>query len=143
MRLSTLSRRMRALPAVAFSGQNGYTEAVFPKRAEKSFTVDGETYNDSGRVQEHLIERGQTSYQLVSNLISSPTDGQQETYRGPFVEQLSSGPPHLMGDDWYLDANDEERLEMLGEMSSDTMDEVKRVMADWLWDHGIESAEKE
>lgn len=48
--------------------------AVFPKRAEKSFTVDGEAYAmTQEEYQEHLIERGQTSYQLVSDLISSPT----------------------------------------------------------------------
>lgn len=47
---------------------------VFPKRAEKSFTVDGEAYAmTQEEYQKHLIERGQTSYQLVSDLISSPT----------------------------------------------------------------------
>ena len=227
--------------------------AVFPKRAEKSFTVDGEAYAmTQEEYQKHLIERGQTSYQLVSNLISSPTyagmsdkekaravekcydyaaqlaklhtnndygvspwvvkleqmtgegldaddyftayamseeedrnmkeiisstdrydgataallmamdfnasdftdpyakgyeykltDGQRETYRGLFVERLSSELSYLMSDDWYLDASVEERLEMLDETWSDTLDEVKRDMADWLWDHGIESTEKE
>ena len=227
--------------------------AVFPKRAEKSFTVDGEAYAmTQEEYQKHLIERGQTSYQLVSDLISSPTyagmsdkekaravdkcydyaaqlaklhtnndygvspwvvkleqmtgegldaddyftayamseeedrnmkeiisstdrydgataallmamdfnasdftdpyakgyeykltDGQRETYRGLFVERLSSELSYLMSDDWYLDASVEERLEMLDETWSDTLDEVKRDMADWLWDHGIESTEKE
>lgn len=227
--------------------------AVFPKRAEKSFTVDGEAYAmTQEEYQKHLIERGQTSYQLVSDLISSPTyagmsdkekaravekcydyaaqlaklhtnndygvspwvvkleqmtgegldaddyftayamseeedrnmkeiisstdrydgataallmamdfnasdftdpyakgyeykltDGQRDTYRGLFVERLSSELSYLMSDDWYLDASVEERLEMLDETWSDTLDEVKRDMADWLWDHGIESTEKE
>ena len=227
--------------------------AVFPKRAEKSFTVGGEDYAmTQEEYQEHLIERGQTSYQLVSDLISSPayagmsddekalavkkcydyaaqlaklhtnsdynanpwvvkleqmtkegldaddyftayamsenqdqnmkeiisstdrydgataamlmamdfdaddftdpyasryeyklTDGQRETYRGLFVERLSSELSYLMSDDWYLDASVEERLEMLDETWSDVKDEVKRDMADWLWDHGIESTEKE
>ena len=71
------------------------------------------------------------------------TDGQRETYRGLFVERLSSELSYLMSDDWYLDASAEERLEMLDETWSDTLDEVKRDMADWLWDHGIESTEKE
>lgn len=227
--------------------------AVFPKRAEKFFDVNKETYAmTQEEYQEHLIERGQTSYQLVSDLISSPvyagmsdkekakavekcydyaaqmanlhtnsnygvdpwvvkleqmtgegldaddyftayamtqekgqnmkevisstnrydgttaamlmamdfdaddftdpyarryeyklTDGQRETYRGLFVERLSSELSYLMSDDWYLDASVEERLEMLDETWSDTLDEVKRDMADWLWDHGIESTEKE
>ena len=227
--------------------------AVFPKRAEKSFKVNKETYAmTQEEYQEHLIERGQTSYQLVSDLISSPvyagmsdeekakavekcydyaaqmanlhtnsnygvdpwvlkleqmmemgldsddyftayamtqekgqnmkkvisstnrydgataamlmamdfdaddftdpyasryeyklTDGQRETYRGLFVERLSSELSYLMSDDWYMDAGVEERLEMLDETWSDTLDEVKRDMADWLWDHGIESTEKE
>ena len=227
--------------------------AVFPKRAEKSFKVNKETYAmTQEEYQEHLIERGQTSYQLVSDLISSPvyagmsdkekakavekcydyaaqmanlhtnsnygvdpwvvkleqmtgegldaddyftayamtqekgqnmkevisstnrydgttaamlmamdfdaddftdpyarryeyklTDGQRETYRGLFVERLSSELSYLMSDDWYLDASAEERLEMLDETWSDVKDEVKRDMADWLWDHGIESTEKE
>ena len=227
--------------------------AVFPKRAEKSFKVNKETYAmTQEEYQEHLIERGQTSYQLVSDLISSSvyagmsdeekakavekcydyaaqmanlhtnsnygvdpwvlkleqmmdmgldsddyftayamtqekgqnmkkiisstdrydgataamlmamdfdaddftdpyasryeyklTDSQRETYRGLFVERLSSELSYLMSDDWYLDASVEERLEMLDETWSDTLDEVKRDMADWLWDHGIESTEKE
>lgn len=227
--------------------------AVFPKRAEKSFKVNKETYAmTQEEYQEHLIERGQTSYQLVSDLISSPvyagmsdeekakavekcydyaaqlaklhtnsdynanpwvvkleqmtkegldaddyftayamsenqdqnmkeiisatdryngptaallmamdfdaadftdpyasryeyklTDGQRETYRGLFVERLSSEMSYLMSDDWYLDASAEDRLEMLDETWSDVKDEVKRDMADWLWDHGIESTEKE
>lgn len=227
--------------------------AVFPKRAEKSFTVDGEAYAmTQEEYQKHLIERGQTSYQLVSDLISSPiyagmsdeekakavekcydyaaqmanlhtnsnygvdpwvlkleqmmemgldsddyftayamtqekgqnmkevisstnrydgttaamlmamdfdaddftdpyasryeyklTDSQRETYRGLFVDRLSSELSYLMSDDWYLDASAEERLEMLDETWSDVKDEVKRDMADWLWDHGIESTEKE
>lgn len=227
--------------------------AVFPKRAEKSFKVDKETYAmTQEEYQEHLIERGQTSYQLVSDLISSPiyagmsdeekakavekcydyaaqmanlhtnsnygvdpwvvkleqmtgegldaddyftvyamtqekgqnmkevisstnrydgttaamlmamdfdaddftdpyasryeyklTDSQRETYRGLFVDRLSSELSYLMSDDWYLDASAEERLEMLDETWSDVKDEVKRDMADWLWDHGIESTEKE
>lgn len=71
------------------------------------------------------------------------TDGQRETYRGLFVERLSSELSYLMSDDWYLDASVEERLEMLDETWSDTLDEVKRDMADWLWDHGIESTKKE
>ena len=71
------------------------------------------------------------------------TDGQRDTYRGLFVERLSSELSYLMSDDWYLDAGVEERLEMLDETWSDTLDEVKRDMADWLWDHGIESTEKE
>ena len=227
--------------------------AVFPKRAEKSFKVNKETYAmTQEEYQEHLIERGQTSYQLVSDLISSPvyagmsdeekakavekcydyaaqlaklhtnsdygvspwvvkleqmtgegldaddyftayamseeedrnmkeiisstdrydgataamlmamdfdaddftdpyasryeyklTDGQRETYRGLFVDRLSSEMSYLMSDDWYLDASAEDRLEMLDETWSDVKDEVKRDMADWLWDHGIESTEKE
>lgn len=227
--------------------------AVFPKRAEKSFKVNKETYAmTQEEYQEHLIERGQTSYQLVSDLISSPvyagmsdeekakavekcydyaaqlaklhtnsdygvspwvvkleqmtgegldaddyftayamseeedrnmkeiisstdrydgataamlmamdfdaddftdpyasryeyklTDGQRETYRGLFVDRLSSELSDLMSDDWYLDAGVEERLEMLDETWNDVKDEVKRDMADWLWDLGIESTEKE
>lgn len=227
--------------------------AVFPKRAEKSFKVNKETYAmTQEEYQEHLIERGQTSYQLVSDLISSPvyagmndeekakavekcydyaaqmanlhtnsnygvdpwvlkleqmmdmgldsddyftayamtqekgqnmkkvisstdrydgataamltamdfdaddftdpyasryeyklTDSQRETYRGLFVDRLSSELSYLMSDDWYLDASAEERLEMLDETWNDVKDEVKRDMADWLWDHGIESTEKE
>ncbi|MCI5927403.1 MAG: hypothetical protein MRZ73_02520 [Pseudoflavonifractor capillosus] len=227
--------------------------SVFPKRAKKSFDVNNETYAmTQEEYQEHLIERGQTSYQLVSDLISSPiyagmsdeekakavekcydyaaqmanlhtnsnygvdpwvvkleqmtgegldaddyftayamtqekgqnmkevisstnrydgttaamlmamdfdaddftdpyasryeyklTDSQRETYRGLFVDRLSSELSYLMSDDWYLDASAEERLEMLDETWSDVKDEVKRDMADWLWDHGIESTEKE
>ena len=46
---------------------------VFPKRAAKYFTVNKEQYAMTQEEYEaHLIERGQTSYRLVSDLTSSP-----------------------------------------------------------------------
>ena len=46
---------------------------VFPKRAAKYFTVGGEQYAmTQDEYEAHLIERGQMSYQLVSDLTSTP-----------------------------------------------------------------------
>lgn len=46
---------------------------VFPKRATKYFTVGGEQYAmTQDEYEAHLIERGQMSYQLVSDLTSTP-----------------------------------------------------------------------
>ena len=46
---------------------------VFPKRAGKSFTVDKEDYAMTQEEYEaHLIDRGQTSYALLTDLVHSP-----------------------------------------------------------------------
>lgn len=69
------------------AGATGDT-GVFPDRATKSFTVNSEVYAMSQEeYQAHLIERGQRSYRLVSDIVHDPLyDGLDDETRAKAIE---------------------------------------------------------
>ena len=64
--------------------------SVMPNRAQKYFTVNKETYAMSQEeYQAHLIDRGQTSYRLVSDFIHDPAyEGMTDGERARVIEKI-------------------------------------------------------